>query len=146
MPDTTKLNFFVVDDDPEMAEFMATLLQAGGHGVTFSTDSTIAVEQIADAKPDCVLFDLMMPGLDGMELCARLRQHPELAKIKLIVVSSKSYHYDRKRAFECGIDGYITKPIRENTFVTSVNRIIEDKMDLSFWGVRGTLPVPGEKS
>ncbi|MBT4932855.1 MAG: response regulator [Rhodospirillaceae bacterium] len=146
MSDTAKLNFFVVDDDPEMAEFMATLLIDGGHQATFHTDSTIAIDQIADAKPDCVLFDLMMPGLDGMEWCAQLRQHPELAKTKLIVVSSKSYHYDRKRAFDSGIDGFITKPIREKTFVDTVNRILEDMMDLSFWGVRGTLPVPGEKS
>ncbi len=146
MSDNSKLNFFVVDDDPEMAEFMAELLIAAGHQATFNTDSTIAAEQIAAQKPDCVLFDLMMPGLDGMALCAQLRQHPELNKTKLIVVSSKAYHFDRKRAFECGIDGYITKPIRENTFVDAINRIIADKMDLSFWGVRGTLPVPGQKS
>jgi len=146
MSDNLKLSFFVVDDDPEMAEFMTELLIAGGHEASFNTDSKIAVDQIAKQKPDCVLIDLMMPGLDGMEMCAQLHKHPELNDTRLIVVSSKAYHYDRKLAFESGIDGYITKPIRENTFVARVERIYADKMDLSFWGVRGTLPVPGEKS
>jgi phosphoribosyl 1,2-cyclic phosphodiesterase/ActR/RegA family two-component response regulator len=146
MSDKLKLNFFVVDDDPEMAEFMAELLIADGHQASFSTDSANVAEKIASEKPDCVLLDLMMPGLDGMELCAELRNFPELSETKLIVVSSKTYHYDRKKAFKSGIDGYLTKPIREKTFVSNVLRIYADKMDLSFWGVRGTLPVPGEKS
>ncbi len=146
MSDKSKLSFFVVDDDPEMAEFMAELLNDAGHKATYHTDSTNVTDQIVDEKPDCVLLDLMMPGLDGMELCAKLRTYPELENTKLIVVSSKSYNYDRKRAFKSGVDGYLTKPIREKTFVGNVMRIYEDKMDLSFWGVRGTLPVPGEKS
>jgi len=141
-----KLNFFVVDDDPDIATFIVELLQEAGHQATFTTDSTSAVDKIAAEKPDCVLFDLMMPGLDGMELCAQIHERPELNQTKLIIVSSKAYHYDRKRAFESGIDGYITKPLRAKTFAATVERIIEDKMDLSFWGVRGTLPVPGEKS
>lgn len=146
MSEETKLSFFVVDDDPEMAEFMAELLKEAGHQATFHTDSTNVAEQIAEEKPDCVLLDLMMPGLDGMELCAELRAYEELNDTKLIVVSSKSYHYDRKKAFKSGVDGYINKPIREKDFVSKIMRIYDDKMDLSFWGVRGTLPVPGEKS
>ena len=146
MSDKLKLSFFVVDDDPEMAEFMAELLTAEGHLATFHTDSTNVADQIAAEKPDCVLLDLMMPGMDGMELCAQLKTFPELSGTKLIVVSSKSYHYDRKKAFKSGIDGYLTKPIREKTFVANVLRIFADKMDLTFWGVRGTLPVPGQKS
>ncbi len=146
MAEKSVLKFFVVDDDPEMAEFMAELLTEGGHRACFHTDSTQAAEEIVKQAPDCVLIDLMMPGLDGMELCARLRAIDSLKDVKLIVVSSKAYHYDRKRAFENGVDGYLTKPIREKTFVSSIETIIEDKMDLTFWGVRGTLPVPGEKS
>ena len=139
-----KLSFFVVDDDPEMAEFMTDLLKDGGHDATFNTDSKTAVGLINEKKPNCVLVDLMMPGLDGMEMCAQLNKNPKLKNTKLIVVSSKSYHYDRKLAFESGVDGYITKPLREKTFVETIERIYEDKMELSFWGVRGTLPVPGK--
>ena len=146
MSDELNWSFIVVEDDPEMAEFITVLLQADGHEASFILDSANAAEKIAEAKPDCVLLDMMMPGVDGIELCQQLRQNPETQDVKLIVVTAKTYAFDRKRAFECGVDGYITKPIREADFVYKVTRIIKDKIDLSFWGVRGTLPVPGEHS
>jgi len=141
-----KLNLYLVDDDPDITEYMAELLRSTGHNVTTSNDSTDAVKKIIAEAPDCVLFDLMMTGMDGMELCKVLRAEESLSDCKLIVISSKSYNFDRRRAMECGINGYITKPIRDKIFVSEVENIIADKMDLTFWGVRGTLPVPGKDS
>jgi len=146
MADSQKLNFYVVDDDPEMVEYMAALLRDAGHDVTTSTDSIAALAEIKASKPDCVLFDLMMPGMDGMELCQNLRADPGLTTTKLIVISSKTYNFDRRRALLCGIDGFLNKPIREELFVHRVMRVVADKIDVSFWGVRGTLPVPGPKT
>ncbi|MBT3238123.1 MAG: response regulator [Rhodospirillaceae bacterium] len=142
----SKLNLYLVDDDPDISEYMPELLRSAGHNVTTNNNSTDAVKIIIAEKPDCVLFDLMMPGMDGMDLCKALRAEETLNDTRLIVISSKSYNFDRRRAMECGIDGYINKPIREKSFVADVENIIEDKMDLTFWGVRGTLPVPGENS
>jgi len=142
----SKLSFYIVDDNPDITHYMAEILLAAGHDVTTNNDSADAVAKIIAVKPDCVLFDLMMPGLDGMELCKLLRAEDSLNDTRLIVISSKTYNFDRRRALECGIDGYITKPIREESFVSNIENIIEDKIDLTFWGVRGTLPVPGEGS
>lgn len=141
-----KLNIYIVDDDPEISEYIAEILRDAGHQVTINNDSTDAIPKIIDAKPDCVLFDLMMPGIDGLELCRLLRAEQSLNDTRLIVITSKTYSFDRRRALECGIDGYITKPIREKSFVPEIETIIEDKMELTFWGVRGTLPVPGAGS
>lgn len=143
MSDKPKYKIFIVDDDQDMIEYMADLLTAAGHEVSTSTDSAKAVVEIIAQKPDCVVCDLMMPGLDGMEVCNLLRKDSGLDNTRLILVSSKSYNFDRKRAFENGIDGFITKPISEKTFAYKVARYIKDKIDVSFWGVRGTLPVPG---
>ncbi|MHA1598459.1 MAG: response regulator [Alphaproteobacteria bacterium] len=142
----SKLNLYIVDDDPDITEYMAELLRAAGHNVATSNDSADSVDKIITEKPDCVLFDLMMPGMDGMELCAALRAEATLNDCRLIVISSKSYNFDRRRAMECGINGYITKPIQEKSFVSDIEAIVEDKIDLTFWGVRGTLPVPGKDS
>ncbi|HER25662.1 MAG TPA: response regulator [Rhodospirillales bacterium] len=143
MSDKPSFNIFIVDDDPEMVDYMAEMLSAAGHSVSTSTDSTTAVDEIIKQKPDCVVCDLMMPGRDGMEVCTLLRKDHDLDGTRLILVSSKSYNFDRKRAFDKGIDGFITKPISEKNFAYKVERYIKDKIDISFWGVRGTLPVPG---
>ncbi len=146
MPDKPIYDIFIVDDDQDMIEFMADLLISAGHRVLTCTDSTKAVAEIIAGKPDCVVCDLMMPGLDGMELCARLRKEASLDSTRLVLVSSKSYNFDRKRAFKNGIDGFVTKPISQKNFAYKVERYIKDKIDISFWGVRGTLPVPGPDS
>lgn len=142
----TGLSFYIVDDDPDMVAFMSAMLEKVGHHVTALTCSTTALKEIAENKPDCAIIDLMMPGLDGLELIDQLRQKPDLSDTKFIVVSGKPYEFDRKRAYEFGADGYITKPLNANTFVEKIHRILEDRMEMTFWGVRGTLPVPGDKS
>ncbi len=139
-----KLSFYIVDDDPDVIEFMAELLRVDGHSIASSTDSGKAIGEITKLKPDCVLTDIMMPGIDGLELCKTLRENKDLAATKILIISSKSYEFDRKRAFEFGADGFILKPINPKIFAERVYRATEDKIDVTFWGVRGTLPVPGE--
>ena len=77
MSDSPKFSIFIVDDDQEMIDYMADLLVSAGHDVTTSTDSTAAIAEIIAKKPDCVVCDLMMPGLDGMEVCNLLRKESE---------------------------------------------------------------------
>lgn len=136
-----KLRVYVVDDSRPQAEITRALLEKAGHEVILSTDSQDALAKIPGVKPDCVLFDLMMPGLDGYELCRRLRGLPELAGTRLVVVSSKAYSFERKRAFEMGADGYFVKPLSPTTFTAEVERLVAGTLIVSFWGVRGTLPV-----
>ncbi len=139
-------SFYFVDDDPDMIGFVTAQLEAAGHKVASNTSSAEALPEILSDKPDCVLLDLMMPGMDGLEMCKTLRRRKDMDGTKIIMVSGKAYEFDRKRAFEFGADGYITKPLKEKTFVSDVERILEDKVILSFWGVHGTLPAPGEKT
>jgi phosphoribosyl 1,2-cyclic phosphodiesterase len=136
-----KRTVYVVDDSRTQAEITRALLEKAGHEAIISTASQEALGKIPCVKPDCVLFDLMMPGLDGYELCRRLREMPELAGTKLVVVSSKAYPFERRRAFEMGADGYFVKPLSPATFAADVERLIAGTLTVSFWGVRGTLPV-----
>ena len=142
------MKFFVVDDDPSVIDLVAGLLKNAGHEVESRTVSLGAVEHILAAKPDCVVIDLMMPGLDGLNLCKALREDPAFSATaaKIVVISSKVYEFDRKRALDMGADGYIVKPLDSETFVNQVEKIIEDRITVRFWGVRGTLPTPGAKS
>ena len=140
------LTCFVVDDDPIAAEVTSMMLEAAGFTVTSRTDSSNIMDEIVSEIPACVLVDLMMPGVDGMELCREIRKRRELDDTRIVVVSAKAYDFDKERAREFGANGYLTKPVDAETLVREVSRIIEDKIDMTFFGVRGTLPVPGRQS
>ena len=140
------LQFFIVDDDQIFIKLLSKLLEKESHIVSSNTSSTSALTEIIEQVPDCVILDMMMPEMDGLELIKRLRAEPDLDATKIIVVSSKSYEFDRKRAFSFGADGYITKPIDTTKIVDQLHRIIEDRIELTFWGVHGTLPTPGKQT
>lgn len=141
-----KLKFFIVDDDLISAKRLARMLEPGAEKVSYNTSSVAALQEIISQKPDCVLLDIMMPEIDGLELAKLLRSEPDLDTMKIIVVSGKPYEFDRNRALAFGADGYIMKPVDPEKFPDQIRKIMEDRIELAFWGVRGTLPVPGKKA
>lgn len=146
-----KLKFLIVDDDKTSCAVYHELLERSGYHVLSTQNSTEALEQIIRFQPDCVISDLSLPDLegylDGFELFQRIRQIQGLHKQPcFIIVTSKQYEYDLRKARTLGIDAYMKKPINPETFVEEILNIIENKIIIQFWGVRGTLPVPGEKS
>ena len=137
-------HFYVIDDDDISAKTIAGLLSVYGHKIDTTSNSALAYDKILESQPDCVICDLMMPEVDGLNLCKRIRETPELDGVRFIMVSTKIYEFDQKRAFDFGADGYILKPLDTATFGDGVNKILNDQITMTFWGVRGTLPVPGE--
>ena len=138
------MKFFIVDDDSDTLALVSRLLTDAGHEVTVRASSAGAVHDIHEARPDCVITDVMMPVMDGFELTRELRLRPELAAMKIVILSAKSYDFDRRRAKEMGADGYLTKPINRETFLQSITEMVSDRVALRYWGVHGTLPVPGD--
>jgi len=141
-----KLSFYLVDDDPIVLDVMAKLLKDAGHAVTTSRKSAGIIGDIVRKKPDCVITDLMMPEVDGLQLCAAVRGHKALKQTKIVMVSAKAYDFDQRRSYDFGAHGFIRKPVNSETFVDKIHRIFDDHIDMRFWGVRGTLPVSGPKS
>ena len=140
------MKFYVVDDDPDLLALMARLLLDDGHEVETCNASRRALAEIPLRRPDCVITDLMMPEMDGFELTRELRRRPELSEMKIIVLSAKSYDFDRRRAKELGADGYLTKPIQREKVLAQIEELVSSKIVVSYWGVHGTLPVPGPKT
>ncbi|HEC90973.1 MAG TPA: response regulator [Alphaproteobacteria bacterium] len=144
MPKCRSLNFFIVDDDGSVIRTMTALLKKAGHKVAICRNGKTALKEIIKARPDFISIAIMMPGMDGLELIKKLRAVKALDKTKIIILSGKAYEFDRKRSMEFGADAFITKPLNPDIFLDHINRICEDKVDVSFFGVRGTLPVPGK--
>jgi CheY-like chemotaxis protein len=140
------MKFYIVDDDPDILVLLRRVLETAGHTVESSVSSQQALKEIPGARPDVVLTDLMMPEMDGFELCRELRRRPELEAMKIIVLSAKSYDFDRRRARELGADGYIVKPIRPDTLLAEIDEFVSNHMVVTYWGVHGTLPVPGPRT
>ncbi|MBF0294504.1 MAG: response regulator [Magnetococcales bacterium] len=140
---TTQRTALVVDDDPDHVSMIRSLLEKAGYTVTGETDSLLAMERIEALRPDCVLLDIMMPNLDGLQLCQKIRANPDYAAIKVVIVSAKPYEFDRQRAIRFGADAYFIKPIEPRPFLARLEEVFQDTLQVRFWGVRGTLPVPG---
>jgi len=137
------VKFYVVDDDPEVLTLVQRTLEAAGHRVESSPSSLAALKQIPMSRPDVVITDLLMPEMDGFELTRELRRRAELADMKIIVLSAKTYDFDRRRAKELGADGYLTKPFVRDTLLESIAAVLAQQVVVSYWGVHGTLPTPG---
>ena len=92
------LSVYVVEDSAVQLEIARALLEKAGHTVVTNRSSVDALRDIPAKRPDCVLIDIMMPQLDGYELCRRLRSMEQLAATRLVMMSTKAYPFDRKRA------------------------------------------------
>jgi CheY-like chemotaxis protein len=137
------MKFFLVDDDPDILALLTRVLGDAGHEVQSTGSSHDALKRIPLERPDCVISDIMMPEMDGFELTRELRRRIELAEMKIIVLSAKTYDFDRRRAKELGADGYIAKPFVQETLLSSIEEILSSTVKVTYWGVHGTLPTPG---
>ena len=141
-----KRTYFIVDDDRVFIKFLTKYLASDLLTITSSTNSSDAFQEIKKLRPDCLILDIMMPDIDGLELCRQVRAEPGLDNTKIVMVSGKAYEIDRKRAIDMGADGYIVKPVAPDKIAGQIQRIVEDRVELTFWGIRGTLPVPGQET
>ena len=137
------MKFFLVDDDADILALLSRVLEGAGHAVETCSSSVEALKRIPSARPDCVVTDIMMPEMDGFELTRELRRRPELAEMKIIVLSAKTYEFDRRRAKQLGADGYLAKPFQRDTLLDSIMETVSSRVVIAFWGVHGTLPTPG---
>src|SRR5689334_19483581 len=99
----------VVDDIPENVRLLEAVLVARGYGVVSATNGTDALELVASEKPDLVLLDVVMPGMDGYAVCRQLRADDQTAVLPVIMVTS-SIGPEKTKAIEAGADDFIPKP------------------------------------
>ena len=137
---------YVVDDDQDLRTLLGRILRRSGHEVELFENAPALLAAMRDRKPDLVITDLMMPGIDGMGLLAQLRGDRGYDDVRVIVVSAKSWESDRNAALGAGANAYLTKPFELKTIRQTVDSVIRKGATLTYWGVHGTLPVPGPKT
>ena len=126
----------VVDDDPHIREVVAFALESAGHSVHTKEDGPAAVAAVLASPPDLVVLDLMMPGLDGIEVCRRIRAR---SSVPILFLSARDEEIDKIIGLEVGGDDYITKPFSTRELVARVKAMLR-RVELS-----STEPGPEQK-
>ena len=123
-----KVHVLVVDDYAENVELLKELLTASGYEVTTAYDGEEALKKVDRRKPDLILLDIMMPKMDGYQVCEALRNKEETKEIPIIFVTAKTEVKDWTHAiFNVGVNSYITKPINPKKLLDKVKSVLKMK-------------------
>ena len=154
----------LIDDDDVCRTPAAELLRRNDWRVLEAEDGERGLQLAMQHRPDVILCDLLMPRVNGYQVCRAVREHLELRNTKIIVVTGRDYAADRKSAEEAGADDYLVKPLEFATLKEAIARVLPEVNNhhprpdmpatpvaaseggayLKFWGVRGSIPAPGE--
>jgi CheY-like chemotaxis protein/MinD-like ATPase involved in chromosome partitioning or flagellar assembly len=115
----------VIDDDASLLQMMSLMLKRAGHQPILANDGHEGIETARDQHPDLAVVDVMMPDLNGYEVCRILREDPDTADIPLLVLTALSQHEQRDLAEEAGADEFVTKPITRDDLVNRVEELLE---------------------
>ncbi len=115
----------IVEDNPQNMKLETFLLESGGHTIFQANDADSGLQLAASNRPDLVLMDIQLPGMDGLEAARRLKADPLTADIVIYALTAFAMKGDEERIREAGCDGYISKPIRHREFLDTVNRALE---------------------
>jgi len=115
----------LVEDDPDSAILMAQILELEGYRVIEARSGAEALERAFDPEIRVALLDVMLPGIDGFEVCRRLRQDERTARLPVAFISARSLPEDRAAGLQVGADVYLTKPISRAALVSAVKWLLD---------------------
>ena len=121
--DPSNVNVLVVDDEEDVVEVVSHFLEEEGYGVEKAYDGEEALEK-ASPETDLIILDIMLPGLDGYEVCERLRSRVETETIPIIFLSAKTEEDDQIKGLMMGGDDYLTKPVSPQVIVAHVKAVL----------------------
>ncbi|TFH14978.1 MAG: response regulator [Lentisphaerales bacterium] len=123
----TKKHMFIVEDEEDILELLRYHLSRDGYTVTTATDGEEALSAIPKIMPDLVLLDLMLPGVDGLDVCRKLKKDTQTAAIPIIMVTAKGEESDIVTGLELGADDYVAKPFSMKVLIARVRTVLHRK-------------------
>jgi len=120
-----KSKILVVDDEPEAVELVEFNLRQAGFDVVAAADGTDALKKARSVLPSLIVLDLMLPEIDGLEICKLLRRDSATARIPIIMLTAKAAEIDRIIGLELGADDYVTKPFSPRELILRIRKILD---------------------
>ena len=114
----------VIDDEPEITDIVEAFLTEAGYSVSSENQPTNAVAKVKEFQPNVILLDIMMPGLDGYDICQQIKELPDMAHVPIIFLTGKDRADDMGRSFKVGGDMFIKKPFSCERLLEIVNIVV----------------------
>ena len=119
----------IVDDEPSVVVALQFLMQQQGYHVLVAETGEDALDLIYKYKPDLVILDVMLPGIDGYEVCEIVRLNPDYRKVKILFLTARRDEVEIAKGLALGADAYITKPFSNDKLVAAVNEVLESRYE-----------------
>jgi DNA-binding response OmpR family regulator len=127
----------VIEDDPATLRLVDYSLRHKGYQVLTASNGLEGIRKAHNESPDVIILDVMLPGMDGFEICHRLRSEPDTAQVLILMFSAKAQEIDRNTGLKVGADDYLTKPVDPGELVSRVESLLARKT-----GARHSAEVP----
>ena len=114
----------IIDDEPDILQLVVLQLKKNGFRTAGLANASGFYSFLNEKSPDLVILDLMLPDIDGVEICRQLRSNPQTAKIPIIMLTARSEEFDKVLGLEIGADDYITKPFSTRELVARVKAVL----------------------
>ena len=122
---STMSKILIVEDDPDIRELLRFNLEKAGYTLFLAEDGEKVLALARKHSPELILLDLMLPGVDGLEVCRTLKKDPELQRIPIIMVTAKGEEMDRVVGLELGADDYVVKPFSLREVVLRIRKVLD---------------------
>ncbi len=123
--DQNGYKILIVDDEPDILEFLSYNLKKEGFQIYTSNNGKNALSLAVQIQPHLILLDIMMPEMDGIEMCERIRETPEINNCIVAFLTARTEDYSQIAGFEAGGDDYIAKPIRPKLLISRINALLK---------------------
>jgi two-component system alkaline phosphatase synthesis response regulator PhoP len=122
----------VIEDDPATLRFIEYTLKQGGYQVLSVSNGLEGLKKARDECPDLIILDIMLPGLDGFEVCHKLRQQPETAIVPVLIISAKARQEDKDIGLKMGADDYLAKPADPAEILAKVEALLAGATEITY--------------
>ena len=119
-----KKKILIVEDEESLLKLESILLTSKGYDVRGVANGQEALDAVAEEKPDLILLDIMLPEIDGFEVCQRIKDDPDTKDIPVIMLTAKKSREDMARGEKVGADWYITKPFKSVMVIETIQRFL----------------------
>jgi len=121
----------IIEDDPSISRLVDYSLRHEGYEVITAANGLEGIRKAHNEAPDLIILDVMLPGMDGFEICHRLRSEPDTAQLLILMFSAKAQEIDKNTGLKVGADDYLPKPAAPAEIVSRVAKLLEKKKSIT---------------
>ena len=121
-------NILIIEDDPSFSRAINHIIGKEGYNVDTASNGMTGLRMAKENPPDLLILDIMLPGIDGFEICSQLRNNPPTSNLPIIMLSAKGQETDKETGLKVGANEYLTKPINRELLLETIDKLLAQKV------------------